>query len=81
MGFRGLNWGIFGCFEGVIGCKMNEIPCFVVESGVLIVENAVLIVEKCRGIGIARGVGRTNVHVSRETYPPITWYYLIIIPC
>lgn len=31
------------------------------------------------GIGIARGVFRTVVRVSRETYPPITLYYWIII--
>ena len=31
------------------------------------------------GIGIARGVSRTVVRVSRETSPPITIYYWIII--
>ena len=31
------------------------------------------------GIGIARGVFRTVVRVSRETSPPITIHYWIII--
>ena len=31
------------------------------------------------GIGIARGVFRTVVRVSRETYPPSALHYWIII--